>query len=58
MPTHEEVVKAEQAEQILNSEVFKEVLENLKNEYINFWLNSRDIKDVNIREETYIDQFY
>ena len=51
MPTHEEVVKAEQAEQILNSEVFKEVLENLKNEYIIFRLNSRDIKDVNIRED-------
>jgi len=51
MPTHEEVVKAEQAEQILNSDVFKEVVENLKNEYINFWLNSRDIKDVNIRED-------
>jgi len=32
MPTHEEVVKAEQAEQILNSDVFAEVIENLKNE--------------------------
>jgi hypothetical protein len=26
-------------------------MENLKNEYITHWLNSRDIKDVNIRED-------
>ena len=32
--SHEEVVKAAQAEQILTSEVFKEAIENLKNEYI------------------------
>ena len=51
MPTHEEVVKAEQAQQILNSEVFKDAIENLKREYVAHWLNSRDIKDVNIRED-------
>ncbi len=49
--THEEAVKAEQAELLLKSDVFKEAVENLKNEYITHWLNSRDIKDVNIRED-------
>ena len=49
--THEEVVKAAEAERILNSDVFKEAIENLKNEYITHWLNSRDISDVNVRED-------
>lgn len=49
--THEEAVKAEQAELLLKSDVFKEAVENLKNEYITHWLNSRDIEDVNIRED-------
>ncbi len=30
--SHEEVVKAAQAEQVLTSDVFKEAVENLKNE--------------------------
>ena len=49
--THEEAVKAAQAEAILDSDVFKEALENLKNEYTNIWLNTRDIKDTQIRED-------
>jgi len=49
--THEEVVKAEQARLLLESDVFKEAVENLKNEYITHWLNSRDINDVKIRED-------
>ena len=49
--THEEAVKAAQAEAILDSDVFKEALENLKNEYTNIWLNTRDIKDIQIRED-------
>ncbi len=49
--THEEAVKAAQAERILDSDVFKEALENLKNEYTNIWLNTRDIKDTQIRED-------
>ncbi len=49
--THEEAVKAAQAEAILSSDVFKEALENLKNEYTNIWLNTRDIKDTQIRED-------
>jgi len=49
--THEEAVKAAQAEAILDSDVFKEALENLKNEYTNIWLNTRDITDTQIRED-------
>jgi|TARA_R100000908_G_scaffold52241_1_gene27558 hypothetical protein len=49
--THEEAVKAEQARLLLESDVFKEAVENLKNEYITHWLNSRDINDVKIRED-------
>ena len=49
--THEEAVKAAQAEAILDSDVFKEALENLKNEYTNIWLYTRDIKDTQIRED-------
>jgi len=49
--SHEEVVKAAQAEQILTSDVFKEAIKNLKNEYITHWLNSRDIDDVTARED-------
>tara|TARA_B100000900_G_scaffold342267_1_gene305622 strand:- start:277 stop:543 length:267 start_codon:yes stop_codon:yes gene_type:complete len=49
--THEEAVKAAQAEAILDSDVFKEALENLKKEYTNIWLNTRDITDTQIRED-------
>ena len=49
--THEEAVKAAQAEAILDSDVFKEAVQNLKNEYTNIWLNTRDIKDTQIRED-------
>jgi hypothetical protein len=49
--SQEDVIKAAQAEQILTSDVFKEALENLKNEYITHWLNSRDIEHVSIRED-------
>ena len=49
--THEEVIKAARAEQILTSDIFKEAIENLKNEYITHWLNSREINDVGSRED-------
>ena len=49
--THEEVVNAAEAERILNSDVFKEAVENLKQEYIFNWLNSRGIDDVSVRED-------
>jgi hypothetical protein len=48
--SHEEVVKAAQAEQILESDVFKEAVENLKNEYVTHWLNLRNIDDIKARE--------
>jgi hypothetical protein len=38
--THEEAVKAAEAQRILDSDVFKEAVENLKQEYIFHWLNS------------------
>ena len=50
MPTHEEAVKAQQAEQILTSDVFQEVMENLKQEYIDVWLSSNKSSDVDVRE--------
>ena len=50
MPTHEEAVKAQQAEQILTSDVFQEVMENLKQEYIDAWLSSNKSSDVDVRE--------
>jgi hypothetical protein len=49
--THEEAVRAAQAEQILESDVFKEAIENLKNEYVTHWLNLRNIDDVKARED-------
>ena len=55
--THEEVVKAAEAERILNSDVFKEAIENLKNEYITHWLNSRGIDMLQL-EKTSTDLYY
>ena len=49
--SQDEVLKAAQAEQILTSDIFKEAIENLKNEYITHWLNSREIADVSARED-------
>ena len=49
--THEEVVKAAEAQRILDSDVFKEAVENLKQEYIFHWLNSRGMDDVADRED-------
>ena len=41
MPTHKEVVKAAEAERILESDVFKEAMQSLKDEYMQAWLNSK-----------------
>ena len=49
--SQDDVLKAAQAEQLLTSDVFKEAIENLKNEYITHWLNSRDINDITARED-------
>lgn len=48
--THEEVVKAAQAQQILDSDIFNEALKNLKQEYINAWLSLNKDDDVSKRE--------
>jgi len=50
MPTHEEVVKAAEAERILESDVFQEALQNLKSEYMQAWINSRRPEDIQARE--------
>ena len=50
MPTHEEVVKAAEAERILESDVFQEALQNLKSEYMQAWINSRRPEDIHARE--------
>jgi len=50
MPTHEEVVKAAEAERILESDVFQEALKNLKSEYMQAWINSRRPEDIQARE--------
>ena len=51
MPSQEEMIKAQEAENILNSECFKEAITNLKEEYVNHWLRSRNIDDVDMRED-------
>ena len=55
--SHEEVVKAAQAEQILNSDVFKEAIENLKNEYITHWL-THVISQMLMLEKISTDHYY
>ena len=42
MPTQEEVLKANEAELVLKSDVFKEAFANLKAEYIQKWENSSE----------------
>ena len=50
MPTHEEFVKAAEAERILESDVFQEALQNLKSEYMQAWINSKRPEDIHARE--------
>jgi len=50
MITEEEARKSLLAEQILDSEVFQDALQKLKEEYITKWLQSTDLEDVNERE--------
>ena len=51
MPSQEEMIKAQEAENILNSASFKEAVANLKEEYVHNWLRSRNIDDVDMRED-------
>lgn len=46
-----EIRLSAEAEQILNSETFKQAINNLKEEYIQHWLNNRNIDDVDFRED-------
>ena len=46
-----EIRLSAEAEQILNSETFKQAIHNLKEEYIQHWLNNRNIDDVDFRED-------
>ncbi len=50
MPTQEEVLKANEAELILKSDVFNEAVANLKAEYIQKWENSSEA-DTGFRED-------
>jgi len=49
MPSQEDILNSNEAELILNSETFKHAVNNLKDDYINLWLLSKD-SDINKRE--------
>jgi DNA transposition AAA+ family ATPase len=49
MATQEEILNSNEAELILNAETFKSAIEELRNEYINLWLSSKE-DDINKRE--------
>ena len=49
MPSQEDILSSNEAELILNSETFTHAVNNLKDDYINLWLLSKD-SDINKRE--------
>ena len=49
MPSQEDILNSNEAELILNAETFKSAIEELRNEYINLWLSSKE-DDINKRE--------
>lgn len=51
MSEKNKILQAHEAEQILESETFKLALKNLKKEYIQHWLNNRNIDDIAMRED-------
>jgi|TARA_E500000178_G_scaffold342038_1_gene386694 hypothetical protein len=51
MSEQQKILDGQQAEQILESEVFKKALQNLKEEYIQHWLNNIDVDAVSLRED-------
>ena len=53
MASQEDILKAHEAETILNSEVFKIAFENLKSEYLSMWEESKEL-DSNLREKLYL----
>ena len=50
MATENEILNSNEAEIILNSETFKNSIENLKEEYIALWLESKGEDDIKWRE--------
>tara|TARA_R100000005_G_C5001193_1_gene208232 strand:- start:2187 stop:2450 length:264 start_codon:yes stop_codon:yes gene_type:complete len=50
MATREEVLESNEAELILKSDTFKKAIQNLKEEYVALWMNSRGENDVAFRE--------
>ena len=49
MPSQEDTLNSNEAELILNSETFTHAVNNLKEDYINLWLLTKD-SDINKRE--------
>lgn len=49
MPSQEDILNSNEAELILNSETFTHAVNNLKEDYINLWLLTKD-SDINKRE--------
>jgi len=49
MPSQEDILNSNKAELILNAETFTNAIEELKNEYINLWLSSKQ-DDISKRE--------
>jgi len=50
MVSQEEILKAHEAETILNSDVLKEAFEKLKEQYISLWLQSNSPDEQKLRE--------
>jgi DNA transposition AAA+ family ATPase len=49
MPSQEDILNSNEAELILNADTFTNAITELKNEYINLWLSSKE-DDINKRE--------
>ena len=49
MPSQEDILNSNEAELILNSETFTQAVNNLKEDYINLWLLTKD-SDIDKRE--------
>ncbi len=49
MPSQEDILNSNEAELILNSETFTHAVKNLKDDYINLWLLTKD-SDITKRE--------
>jgi hypothetical protein len=50
MATREEVLESNEAELILKSDVFKKSIDNLKEEYVALWMNTKGEDNVAFRE--------